>query len=35
MLRPAPVPGSHDDLFMARYQRLAGWALRLTEGDRG
>ncbi|HEX9422019.1 MAG TPA: RNA polymerase sigma factor [Pyrinomonadaceae bacterium] len=33
MLRPAPVPGSHDDLFMARYQRLAGWALRLTEGD--
>lgn len=33
MLRPAPGPGSHDDLFMARYQRLAAWALRLTGGQ--
>ncbi len=38
MLKPVPKPGDlvarHDDLFMARYQRMLGWALRLTEGRR-
>src|SRR6267142_4220243 len=34
MLKPASFPVTHDDLFIARYQRLVGWALRLTEGQR-
>src|SRR6266508_1457191 len=38
MLKIAPKPGdqasSNDDLFMARYERLVHWALRLTEGQR-
>jgi DNA-directed RNA polymerase specialized sigma24 family protein len=38
MLKPVPkssdLAASHDDLFMARYERLVGWALRLTEGQR-
>jgi hypothetical protein len=33
MLRPAPIPGSHDELFLARYQRLMRWALRLAAFD--
>jgi RNA polymerase sigma factor (sigma-70 family) len=37
MLKIAPKPGdpatSHDDLFMARYERLVRSALRLTEGQ--
>jgi RNA polymerase sigma factor (sigma-70 family) len=37
MLKVAPKPGdpatSHDDLFMARYERLVRAALRLTEGE--
>lgn len=28
-----PISGSHDDLFIVRYQRLVGWALRLTDGQ--
>ncbi|HLA09089.1 MAG TPA: RNA polymerase sigma factor [Pyrinomonadaceae bacterium] len=38
MLTPVPQPGespaTHEDLFIVRYQRLLGWALRLTEGKR-
>ncbi|MBA3356175.1 MAG: hypothetical protein H0U18_09625 [Pyrinomonadaceae bacterium] len=38
MLKPVPqlgkVDGSHDELFMARYERLVGWALRLAQGQR-
>jgi len=38
MLKPVPKPGdlaaSHDDLFVARYERLVRWAVRLTEGQR-
>lgn len=36
MLKPVPNPcelaTSHEDLFIARYQRLIEWALRLTGG---
>ncbi len=38
MPKPVPKPGDlaagHDDLFIARYERLVRWALRLTEGQR-
>src|SRR5262245_17255262 len=32
MLRPAVAPGSDDEVFLSRYERLTRWALRLTEG---
>src|SRR6266545_6476147 len=34
MLKPATLPGSHEDLFIARYRRLTAAALRLVEGQR-
>src|SRR6266545_2089162 len=34
MLKPATLPGSHEDVFIARYRRLTAAALRLVEGQR-
>ncbi|HEY2976261.1 MAG TPA: sigma-70 family RNA polymerase sigma factor [Pyrinomonadaceae bacterium] len=34
MLKPAILPDSHEDIFIARYRRLTASALRLVEGQR-
>ena len=34
MLHPLKIAANHEDLFVARYERLLRWALQLTESDR-
>jgi DNA-directed RNA polymerase specialized sigma24 family protein len=35
LLKSAPQPRNHEDLFVERYAQLLKWALQLTSGDRG
>ncbi len=34
LLKSSSYPESHEDLFVARFERLLGWAMQLAEGDR-